>query len=354
MRSALLALFLGLISLPAAAQPETLFGSGTDVPVIKEEDFDRRFLKTGLYQALSRGTNDANCAQLLGGMLTLLAETAPLIHKRDENFYLDPGLIQALNTQLTNPRFQANAYMVAMVRRVLIDHKLSPDWFKTASDLGPLVGTIDVGKLRFISEGLDPIDSFFATLPVLRDRYDIEVRRANTTAARSAEKMFRESYVDRTVAFGGVEMIDVRVEQPKKPKKRKKNDPPVEPEPPTAVAQLVWLPPDASAGELKIYGGEPVKKVVVNITARLAPQQYLDLSRIPKGTRLMVRGRLWDYKKGMEDVQLRDALIFQDRDWSKGNTLVDPAAVARCPVAVNDLLTGSAPVQAGAFGQSGR
>ena len=249
MRSALLALFLGLISLPAAAQPETLFGSGTDVPVIKEEDFDRRFLKTGLYQALSRGTNDANCAQLLGGMLTLLAETAPLIHKRDENFYLDPGLIQALNTQLTNPRFQANAYMVAMVRRVLIDHKLSPDWFKTASDLGPLVGTIDVGKLRFISEGLDPIDSFFATLPVLRDRYDIEVRRANTTAARSAEKMFRESYVDRTVAFGGVEMIDVRVEQPKKPKKRKKNDPPVEPEPPTAVAQLVWLPPDASAGE---------------------------------------------------------------------------------------------------------
>jgi hypothetical protein len=49
-------------------------------------------------------------------------------------------------------------------------------------------------------------------------------------------------------------------------------------------------------------------------------------------------------------VELRDALLFQDRDWTQGNTLVDPAAVARCPLAVNDLM-GMAPFQPGAFGQ---
>ena len=36
--------------------------------------------------------------------------------------------------------------------------------------LGPLVLTIDVGKLRFLAGGLQPIDSFFFTLPALRER----------------------------------------------------------------------------------------------------------------------------------------------------------------------------------------
>ena len=351
MRTALLALALCLFSLPAAAQPEAFFGPGTDVPNMKEEDFDRRFIKTGLNQALVQGTNDPNCAQLVGGLLTLLAETAPLLHKRDENFYLDPMLVQALNTQLSTPRFQANAYLVAMVRRVLIDRRLSQNWFQTAAALGPLALTIDVGKLRFLSEGLQPIDSFFLTLPALRERYEIEVRRANATAAGSAEKMFRENYLDRQVAFGGIELIDARVEKPKKQPKRRKGEA-VEPEQPTAVARLVWYPPDPNANQLNIFG-TPTRRPVVNITARLAPQQYLDLSRIPKGSRLMVRGRFWAFKKAVEDVELRDALIFQDRDWSQGAILADPAAVARCPFAVNDLM-GSAPVQSGAFGQPGR
>ncbi len=351
MRSALLALLLCLISVPAAAQPEVFFGPGSDVPNLKEEDFDRRFLKTGLYRALSQGTNDPNCAQLLGGLMTLLGETAPLLHKRDENFYLDPQLVQALNTQLSTPRFQANAYLVAMVRRVLIDRKLPQPWFQTAADLGPLVLTIDVGKLRFISEGLQPIDSFFLTLPALRERYEIEVRRANATAASSAEKTFRENYLDRQVAFGSVELIDVKLEKPKKkPKKRKGEF--VEEEPLTAVARMAWYPPDPNAGQINIYG-TPTKRPVVNISARLAPEQYLDLSRIPKGTRLMVRGRFWAFKKAVEDVEIRDALIFQDRDWSQGALLADPNVVARCPVAVNDLM-GGAPVQPGAFGQPSR
>ena len=353
MRSALLALALCLFSVPAAAQPEVFFGSGNDVPNIKEEDFDRRFLKTGLHKALVQGTNDPSCAQLLGGLLTLLGETAPLLHKRDENFYLDPLLVQALNTQLSTPRFQANAYLVAMVRRVLIDRGLPPDWFQTAAALGPAVLTLDLGKLRFLSEGLQPIDSFFLTLPALRERHEIEVRRANGTAKATAEKMFRESYLDRQVAFGGLELIDVRVEKPKKrPKKRKGALVEEEEETPTTVARLVWYPPDPNAHRLNIFG-TPKKRPVVNLTARLAPQQYLDLSRVPKGARLMVRGRFWSFKKAVDAVELRDALLFQDRDWSQGAVLADPNAVARCPLAVNDLM-GSAPVQPGAFGQPGR
>ena len=351
MRSLPLALVLALTALSAAAQPEVIFGPNTEAPNLKEEDFDRRFLKTGLYQALSRGTNNPDCALLLGGMLTLLGETAPMLHKRDENFYLDPLLVQALNTQLSTPRFQAQAYFVAMVRRVLIDHKLPASWFQTATTLGPLVLTLDVGKLRFLSEGVQPIDSFFLTLPVLRERYDIEVRRANATMARAAEQTFRENYLDKQVAFGNVELLDVGVEQPKKPKKRK-GQPVVEDDtPPTAVARMVWYPPDPNAGDLQIFGAK--KRTEVRITARLAPQQYLDLSRIPKGTRLMVRGRFWAFTKAVETVDLRDALIFQDRDWAQGNTLVDPNVVARCPIAVNDLM-GSAPTQQGAFGQPRR
>ncbi|HEX5753632.1 MAG TPA: hypothetical protein VFZ09_45990 [Archangium sp.] len=356
MRSALLALVLCLSSLPAAAQPEVFFGSGNDVPNLKEEDFDRRFLRTGVYQALNQGTNDPHCAQLLGGLLTLLGETAPLLHKRDENFFLDPLLVQALNTQLSTPRFQANAYLVAMVRRVLIDRKLPPNWFQTAAALGPVVLTIDVGKLRFLSEGLQPIDSFFLTLPALRDRYEIEVRRANATAARSAEKMFRESYLDRQVAFGGLELIDLDIEKPKKkkPAKKRKGQPVVEEEPevPVAVAKLVWYPTPAEDNEINPFG-TPKKRPTVNITAKLAPQQYLDLSRIPKGTQLMVRGRFWGFKKAVDELELRDGLIFQDRNWSQGNLLADPNAVARCPLAVNELM-GASPVQSGAFGQPSR
>jgi hypothetical protein len=176
------------------------------------------------------------------------------------------------------------------------------------------------------------------------------VRRANTAAARSAEKVFRENYLDRQVAFGDLKLIDLTVEQPKKPKKRK-GQPEEEAPPPTAVARLVWYPPDPNAGKIDPFS--QYKPIEVRITARLAPQQYLDLSRIPKGTRLMVRGRFWSFAKAVDELELRDALIFQDRDWSQGNTLVDPAAVAQCPFATNDLM-GAAPVQAGAFGQPRR
>lgn len=346
MRPALLAFVLGLLSVPAAAQPEVFFGAGP-APVLKEEDLDRRFLKTRLHQALFQGTNDPNCVHLMGGLLTILGETAPYLHKRDENFYVDPALVQVLESQLSTPRFQASPSLVAMVRRVLIDQKLPARWFDTAAALGPSVGTIDLGKLRFLAEGVQPLDSYLLTLPALRERYEVEVKRANATAARSAEKLFRENYLDRQVLFGGLELVDVRQEKPKRKKRRKRGEP-VEEEPLPVVARLVWYPPDPNANQLNIFG-TPKKRPMVEITARLAPKQYLELSSLPKGTRLLARGRFWGFKKAVETVELRDALIFVDRDWSQGALLADPQLVAQCPLAVNDLL-GAAPVQPGVFG----
>jgi hypothetical protein len=280
----------------------------------------------------------------------MLGETAPFLHKRDEDFYVDPALVQVLETQLSTPRFQANAYLVAMVRRVLINQQLPPAWLDTATALEPAVPTLDMSKLRFLAEGLQPVDSFLLTLPALRERYEVEVTRANATAARSAEKLFRENYLDRQVVFGGVELVDVRQDkQSKKP--RKKRGEPVEDEPIPVIARLVWYPPDPNAGQLNIFG-TPKKRPMVDITARLAPKQYVEVSRIPKGTRLLVRGRFWGFKKAVDEVEMRDALLFVDRDW-RDALLADPNLVARCSLAMNDLL-GSAPLQPGVFGQPGR
>jgi len=66
MRSPLLALALGLLSLPASAQ---LFNPG-NAPVFKEEELDKRFSKSKVHQVLLKGTNDPNCVQVVGGLLT--------------------------------------------------------------------------------------------------------------------------------------------------------------------------------------------------------------------------------------------------------------------------------------------
>ncbi|MBN1207550.1 MAG: hypothetical protein JXB05_21960 [Myxococcaceae bacterium] len=344
MRSALLALALGLLSLPASAQ---LFSPGAP-PVFKEEDLDRRFAKSKVHAVLLKGTHDPNCVQVVGGLLTLLGETAPYFHKRDENFYLDPALIQALNLQLSNARFPGTTYFVSMVRRVLIDRKLSQEWLGTATALSPYYPVMDLSKLRFLAEGVKPVDSFLLTLPVLRERYTVEVVKANSAAASTAEGMFRDAYIDRDVVFGGLEFIDAAMEKKKKPKKRR--GVPVEEEPPAMIARLVWYPPDPNAGRINPFGIPTQKPKGVNVTARLAEKQFLNIDQVPKGSRMLVRGRLWEYKKGITQVEVRDALLFEDRDWSQGALLADPNATAACPVAFNDL-TGIAPTQPGGFGQ---
>jgi hypothetical protein len=341
----LLALALGLLSMPAVAQPELFFGNGQD-PVFREEDMDKRFAKTRLNQALRQGTQDPNCAQVVGAMFTLLGETGALFHKRDENFMLEPVLVQALSTQLVNQRFPGNAFFVAMVRRVLIDKKLPPEWLVTAQALAPYYPAIDLAKLRFLSDGVKPLDSFLLTLPVLRERYNEDVVRATSVAASTAEALFRDNYLDHELAFSGLEVVDVKLEKPKK-KRLKKGE---EPEKPYMVARLVWVEPETpSEAQYEFQFGKPRKRTKVDITAKLAESQYVDLNKLLRGTKVLLRGRFWEYKKGITFIEMRDALVFPERDWTKVSGLVDPIALEACPLAVNDL-TGLAPLQPGAFG----
>src|SRR5436305_7642420 len=92
-------LLLALVASPALAQKAKFFGDGKQ-PVFREEGIDRNFAKTAFAKALAAGSDDPNCVQLLGGMLTVLAEIMPTLHTRDANFVLDPALIQAVNLQL--------------------------------------------------------------------------------------------------------------------------------------------------------------------------------------------------------------------------------------------------------------
>ncbi|QSQ16177.1 hypothetical protein [Myxococcus landrumensis] len=348
MRTApLLALALGLLASPAIAQPEFFFGTG-EAPVFREEGVDKRFLRTRLYQALEQGTADANCAQVVGAFLTLLGEVGTQFHKRDENFMLDPALIQALGTQLVTERFPGNSYFVSMVRRVLIDQKLRAEWLQTAESLLPYYPAIDVDRLRFLADGVKPVDSFLLTLPVLRERYAEEVKRVNSVAVSTAEALFRDNYLDHEVAFSGMELVDVKLEKPKK-KRLKKGE---EPEPERMVARLTWMEPELEATAMYEFKfGKPRKRERVEIVATLQDKQYADLNKLLKGNRVLVRGRFWEYKKAMSTIELRDALIFPERDWARVGTLVEPMALASCPLAINDL-TGIAPIQPGAFGKN--
>jgi hypothetical protein len=349
---ALIALSAGLLSTPALAQKEFFFGTG-EPPVFREADMDKRFLRSRVNQALVTGTNDANCAQLVGALLTVVGESAPYLHRRDENFYLEPALIQALNTQLSTPRFPANMFLVSMMRRVLIDKKLPAEWMQTAVAMAPYYPPLDLAKLRFIADGVKPVDSFFLTLPALLERYDVEVVKANAMAASVADAKFRDDYLDKEVAFAGLEFVDAKLDQPKK--QRGKKAPP--PEPPAMVARLTFALPDPSSEGLlagfQAYGKRQKPKPMVTITARLKDDQYTELNTLPKGARVLLRGRFWEYRKQLKELEVRDAYLFQDRDWAQGAALADPNAIAQCPLAFNDL-TGTAPVQPGGFGGAKR
>ena len=162
--------------------------------------------------------------------------------------------------------------------------------------------------------------------------------------------MFRDNYLDHELAFSGLELVDVKLEKPKK-KKLKKGE---EPEPERMVARLIWTEPEpAPTATYEFQFGKPRKRERVEVVAILQDKQYVDLNKLLKGNTVLVRGRFWEYKKGLSSIELRDALLFQERDWARIGGLVESMALASCPLAVNDL-TGIAPAQPGAFGSKPR
>ncbi len=338
-------------SVTAHAQADVFFGPSESRVVFREEDPDRRFARTKLAQALSEGTEDPRCVQVLGGLFTLLAEAGPTFHKRDANFYLDPVLVHALGSQLSTPRFPGNAYFVHMVRRVLIDGKLPPAWLEVANALNRQVMIIDMGKLQFLAHGTKPVDSYFFTLPALRQRYDLEVLRATSAGRSDAVGAFRDAYLDREVAWGALRLIDVAPPAPVRPAKGKKgaSAPAEVPQEEGLIARLEVIESSPDDSKLQLFGKDKKEKPTL-IEARLADTQYVDVARLPKGSRMLVRGRFWAMSDDLKKLELRDALLFQDRDWSAGAILADPSVVAACSIAINDL-TGTAPQQPGGFRQ---
>jgi hypothetical protein len=334
----LLCLVLLSFAPSAFAQPEVIFGSGKK-PIFKEQEPDRRFLKSKLNKMLYQGPPEGPCLQVAGAMLTALGEVAPYLHKRDENFQLDPAFMAAFNQQLNNAQFPGTMYLVEMVRRVWIDGRLPREWLDTAERINPAVRIIDVNKLRFLAEGLKPIDSSYFTLALLKQRYELEVLRATSAARDTAYLAFRDSYLDREVTWGNFQLLDVGPRKTGRGKHASSDD--------SVVATLELIEQSAADSELQIFMPK-VKTKTTRVIAELADHQFMDLYKIPKGKRVLVRGRLWEFNKDLTQLELRDALIFEDRDWSMGALLADPATYLQCPAAINEL-TGTAPQQPGGF-----
>jgi hypothetical protein len=351
-----IALFLVLVSAPALAQKEKFFGNGKPI-VFREEGRDRQFAKTKFAKALATGTDNPACVQLLGGMLTVLAEIAPTLHAKDANFSIDPALLNAVQLQLgtvngvaqvgydtvRTPAWPALDYLQGMVRRVLIDKRLPDEWLATAEAINETVEIIDIGKLKMINEKLALVDSGYFTLQALRDRYEIEVIRANSAVTTDVNAAFRDAYLDREIAWGNVTLLDTGVKAQKRFAKGKKLQPSMQ----QLGAVLLYVPPDPMAGQIQ-YQQKYKPPPPVTLFVHLQPRQFIDLEKVPIGKRMLVKGRFWEMNQSVTEVEIKEALLFEDRDFSAGVVLADPNAVMQCPLAVNDL-TGVAPSQPGGF-----
>lgn len=333
-----------LASLPSFAQKEEIFGSGKP-PIFREETMDRRFSRSKLAKMLASGSEEDGCVQLVGGLFVALSEVAPRLHKRDENFVLSPPLRDALQTQLSTPQFPALAYLASMVRRVMIDRRMPDEWLATAQALNKKVKLIDVAKLQMLNEQLLLTDSIDFTIPLLKQRYQIETQVANSAVTTDVVANFRDTYLDRDVTWGEMTLVDIGVNQPAGKNKKKKKFKEANAE--ELVAILEWSPPKPKVMPLNLLAGPPAPVEVVTIYARLQAKQYTDIEKLRRGQRVLIKGRFWEMTKGMTELEVREGLIFEDRDWSQV-LLGRPEDVATCSAAINEL-TGVAPNQPGGF-----
>ncbi len=111
---------------------------------------------------------------------------------------------------------------------------------------------------------------------------------------------------------------------------------------------LQWIPQDPRMNQVNLLATAPVIVKPVIIYVRLQSKQYADIERFHRGERVMVKGHFWEMSKDANELEVRDGLLFDDRDWSGGVLLGRPEEVATCPAAINDL-TGTGPQQPGGF-----
>jgi hypothetical protein len=231
-----------------------------------------------------------------------------------------------------------------MVRKVMITGHLPDTWLETATQVNKVAKIIDLAKLKSANESVALADSSYFTIPLLKQRYEAAVLGANSAVTTDVVSTFRDAWLDRDVAWGGALLVDVGINQPKGKKKKKYRLAEAE----ELVAVLQWSPPDPRKKEFDFLGRLPQKVTPIVIYARLQPKQYLDVERLSRGQRVMLKGRFWEMNKTVTELEVRDAVLFNDVDWSLGVVLANPAEIASCPAAVNEL-TGLAPDQPGGF-----
>ena len=343
---ALTALLLAL-SLPAHADEPELFAKGKP-PTWADSKMDVRFSKTRIAQALEKPPSDAACGRVVATLLAGFAEGTPYFHKRDQNFFLDPQLVGWFQEQLGSSKFPALAYLQMMVRRTRIDGKAPEAWLNTAKLLKAKLGTpIDLDRLAYAVDGPQLIDSFLFSLPMLEHRYRTEILLATSIGEKSAFDRFESRYLDRDVAWNGLLLSDIRKIEPEPPKKgKKKKAEEVEEEPQETTYWATLLVPTQSAPMHPLFKAPPAQPMVVRV--KLQPEQYVNVKRAVRSSRYMAIGRLWAIQPGdgepsspvLADLELRDGLIFEDRDWSIVGSLpgiANAEDVEACDLAVNDL-----------------
>jgi len=333
-----LALCLALLANGArAAEPEPF---ASKPHVWREDEKDKRFWNTRLAKVLSLAPTNAACERVAASYLMALAEAAPFFHKKDDRLVIFEGMVAPLES----PQFAARDFLVHLLHRVAIDGKAPEAWLATARKLKERIkAPIDLARLAYAVDGIQPVDSVELSLAALLSRYEAEVHLAPSLAQASALERFEDRYLDRDVVWSGLMLADIRKEEPKKGAKRASAG--GEAARPAYLA--TFLVPLRSSSESESDAPpffQAPKPPPIRLRARLATEQYLDIKATVRSARYVVHGRLWGFKAGggkagvpSFDIDLREAFLFDDRDWSHYEGFASAEDAAACDACRNDL-----------------
>lgn len=306
----------------------------------REDDHDKRLLQTKLMKAMETGFKDTACARVAASLLAAFAEATPYFQKRDNRF----TIFRVFTDPITTSKFPADEFLVHMLHRAMIDGKAPESWLKAAKELkAKHKAPIDLARLAYAVDRPVLIDSVELSIVAFLQRYQTEVRLAPTVAQEAAVDRFKDRYLDRDVAWPGLTLADIRKVDAPAPKKGKKSTRREEADEassgPAYVATLLIpqrLPPPNPVFPTK--PPEPMQVVV-----RLAREQYLDLTKAVVSGSYLVHGRLLGFHENSSKnappmvIDLRQGLLFEDRDWAGYAGFASSEDVDACELAINDL-----------------